>query len=188
MANMFDSLKRFFTRGRGRQQQPAPQPQNIPPEYQEPEEDETDIIIQREYIPEENQQPPEYIEQQPAEPEDECVQGYIEKRSEGRSIRVHAQYYVTNPNIDCIRSLLNTVGRKQFYTLIICGTPYNEYPGHEGEESICLGYVRDYNFVVQAAYGASVETAEDFANSINEEPYRRLDHWVHIDSIAILDK
>lgn len=161
------------------EEQPVTPPEEIPQEYQ-PEETEVTIY----------QPPEEEVEiTETTEEEGGCIEGYYPGRVEGRRVRVKPRWYVYNPDLDCLRRMLDTVPRFTFYTIVVCGVPSNEYPGKEGESRICLGYVRHRNVVIQSAYGYTTTSAVDFANEINNlDPNRQLEGWESVDTIAIIDK
>lgn len=184
MPSFWDRLKQSLAKARF-ELLGGPPPEELPTEEEEPTEYPEEYEPEPEpYSPEELQPPPEG---EPTE-EDDCIQGYFEGYARGRNIRVKSRWYVSNPNIECIRRLISTVGDRNYYTLIVCGSPEQDYQGKEGEESICLGYVRSYGAVTY--YSQSSSDAVDFANNINSvDPAtaRKMVGWTSVESISILD-
>lgn len=185
----FERIRRiareFLTGRQTPEEEPTAPPPEEAPEQPVPEEyvpeDETEVII---YPPSED----EVQYEEPPQQEGGCVTGYYEGRIEGRYVRVKPRWYAAQPDIDCIRSIIQSSGNRTWYTIVISGTPYLEYPGKEGEDIIHLGYVVHRNYLFQVAYGAGTSTALDFVNQINDlYQGNKIDHWVSVETVSIID-
>jgi hypothetical protein len=167
----FDWLARALGRQpKGEAELPPPPPP--PPEYWE---------YSDEPVVTPEQPPSQYWEYE------NCQIEFVPGRTEGR-VHVFPRWRAINPDADCIRDLFNRAGYKPAYSVIICGEPSSEYPGHEGEEEICLTYKFEGNYMRQIVSSPSYVDAVSFANLVNSEsPERLVESWNTCTEIAILD-